>query len=98
MHEQVEAGRTARDGGRVRRADSLGDLLLEPVDRRPERQAPGPEHLEDELLFPLVEIRPREWNSPRRGRSHAWAGVGDGIVAYSSQCDQRSLPPRTVSR
>ena len=36
--QHVQTGRAARDGGCVRRADALGDLFLETVDPRPERQ------------------------------------------------------------
>jgi hypothetical protein len=39
----------------VRRSDALCQGELEAVERRPERQAPGAQHCEDELLLPLPE-------------------------------------------
>ena len=58
--EHVQPGGAGGNGGRVRRADSVGDELLEPVDRRAEREPARSEHLENELLFALAEVRPRE--------------------------------------
>ena len=69
--EQMQARRAGGDGRRVRRADALGDELLEPVDRRPEREPAGAQHLEDELLLALAEIRPRE-----RDRRHLLLHAG----------------------
>ena len=66
--EEVEARRAARDRRRVRRVDRRRELLLEAVDRRPERQPPGPEHLGDELLLPLVE--PGRGELDRANRCH----------------------------
>ena len=92
--EQVQAGGAAGDGGHVGRADPLGHQLLEAVDRRPEREPPGAQHLEHELLLPLVEQRARERDLAEAG-AQASAGAG---VAYSSHWAQRSLRPRAVSR
>src|SRR5438067_701571 len=92
----MQAGRTARDRSRVRRADALCHFLLELLDPRAERQATGPQHLEHELLLALVEPRARERDLAYRF-SHALARAGS-VDAYSSQCGQRSLCPRTVSR
>src|SRR5262249_53523511 len=94
--EHVQARRPARDGRCVRRADALRERLLEAFDPRAERQPSGPQHLEDELLLPLVDPRPGERYLPD-GFRHASAGAGD-TDAYSSQWAQRSLRPRTVSR
>src|SRR5512133_1369432 len=44
--EHVQSCRTARDSRRVGRADTLREELLEAVDRRPERQPPGAEHVD----------------------------------------------------
>src|SRR5512141_475457 len=93
----MKARRPAGERCRVRGAHPLGDLLLEAVDPRAERQAAGPQHLEDELLLPLVEPRPGERKAFPDYLGHAFALAGS-VVAYSSQCDQRSLLPRTVSR
>src|SRR5918992_76712 len=93
--EEVQARSAAGDGGRVRRAHALGDEALELPDRRPEREAPGAQHLEDELLLPVVEVGPRE-RDLARGGPHASAGVRVGV--RSSQCGYRSLRPRTTSR
>src|SRR3954453_13100052 len=92
--QHVQSGGAARNGRDVGRADALGDQLLEAVDRRPERQPPGAQHLEDELLLPLVQQRTRK-RYLAEARAQAPAGAG---VAYSSHCAQRSLPPRAVSR
>ncbi len=92
--QEVQAGGAARHRHRVRRADRRGELLLEAVDRRPERQPPGAQHVEDELLLPLVEPGERERDDPR-GRGHERAGA---ISTTSSQWLQRSLRPFTVSR
>src|SRR5262245_29729260 len=56
----MEPGRAGGDGHGVGSADPFGDELFEPVDRRPEREPARPEHLEDELLLPFPEVRPRE--------------------------------------
>ena len=95
--QQMEPCRPRGDGGRVRRADLLGEELLEAVDRRPEREPPGAEHLEDELFVPLVQEREREGYGVGRCL-HASAGVLLPTSTRSSQCPQRSLLPRTVSR
>jgi hypothetical protein len=58
--EKMEAGRAGRDGGGERRADPLRKQLLEAVDRRAEREPPRAQDLEDELLLPLADVRPRE--------------------------------------
>src|SRR5439155_18359297 len=92
--QQVKPRRSARDRGRVRRPDPLRDQLLEPVDRRPERKPAGPQHLQDELLLPLVQQRTGERYLPEAG-AQASAGAG---VAYSSHWAQRSLRPRAVAR
>ena len=73
----------APEGSRVRRTDALRHLLLELVDPRPERQPPGPQHLEDELLLPLIEPGPGERDLPD-DFPHAFALAGS-VVAYSSQ-------------
>src|SRR6266540_2061051 len=96
--EQMESGGAARDCGCVRHADSLGEELLEPVDRRSEREAPGAQDFEDELLLPFVGPGARERDLTRRvTQASAAAGAGEGF-AYSSHCAQRSLFPFTVSR
>ncbi len=94
--EQVQPARARRDGGRVGRADLLREGTLEALDRRAERQPARPEHLEDELLVPLVHVRGRERDALRVG-SHASAAVCP-TATRSSQWPQRSLLPRTVSR
>src|ERR1700759_2338183 len=84
-------------GDLIRRADPLGDRLLEAVDRRAEREPPGPQHLEHELRFSLAEVRPRQ-----RDRLHLLPRAGGAAVspagANSSHWLQRSLRPCTVSR
>src|SRR6185312_3226837 len=75
-------------------ADTLGHQLLEAVDRGPEREPPGSQHLENELLLPLDDPGAGERDLPRV-RAQASPGVRS---AYSSHCAQRSLRPRTVSR
>src|SRR5262249_34261073 len=94
--QEVQTCGAARHGGRVRRADALRYLPLEPLDPGPERQPPGAQDFEDELLLTLVEPRTRERDLAPSLR-HACARAG-AFVAYSSQCDHRSLRPRTVSR
>src|SRR5439155_676260 len=76
----------------------LGDRqqLLEPVERRPEREARGAKNLENCFLVALVEKRTRQRNAGLG--LHASAGAALPIVAYSSHCAQRSLLPRHVSR
>src|SRR6266545_2830851 len=96
LAEELEPSGPARERRGIGSADAVRDLLFEPVDPRTERQAPGPQHLEDELLLSLAEPRPGEWNLPDC-LCHAWALAGS-IDAYSSQCAHRSLWPRTVSR
>src|SRR5512133_137586 len=92
----MQAGGAARERGRVGRADPCGDLLLEAVDPRAERQPPRAQDFEHELFLTLVEPRARE-RDLAYCFSHACARTGS-VDAYSSQCDQRSLCPRTVSR
>src|SRR5581483_7795751 len=84
--EQVESGGAGGDRGRVGRTHALRDELLEPVDRRPEREPARAKHLEDELLLPLAEVRPRE-RDPADLLPHARFVAG----AYSSQWAHRSL-------
>ena len=75
--------------------DRRGDLLLEAVDPRAEREPPRAEHLDDELLLPLVEPGRGEADLRvvRRSRLRR-----HDVSTTSSQCDQRSLRPLTVSR
>ena len=75
--QEMQARGRARDGGRVGRADPLGDHLLEALDRRPEREPAGAKHLEDELLLPLVEERARERYLADAG---AQASAGAGVA------------------
>ena len=91
--EQMETGGPGRDRGRVRRADPRREELLEPVDHRTERQAPGTHDLDDELFLALVEERPRE-----RDRADFLLHASVRLGAYSSHWAQRSLRPCTVSR
>jgi hypothetical protein len=53
------------------------DQLLEAVDRRPEREAPGAQHLDDELLLALVQQRPGERYLADAG---AQASAGAGVA------------------
>src|SRR6266550_255407 len=92
--EEVQARGAARDRDGVRRPDALGDELLEAVDRRAEREPPGAQHLEHELLLALIQQRASKRDRAQAG-AQASAGAG---VAYSSHCAQRSLRPRAVSR
>ncbi len=93
--EEVQTRRAARDGGCVRCSDSRGECLLEAVDRGAERQPSGPEHVEHELLFPLVEPGFREGDLPRG--SHTSAGAR-AVSTTSSQSLQRWSLPLTTSR
>src|SRR5262249_24507673 len=93
--QQMQPRGSARDGRRIRRPDPVCDQLLEAIDRRPEREPPGAQHLEYELFFALVEKRPRQRDFPQPGAAQASAGAG---AAYSSHWAQRSLRPRPVSR
>ena len=75
--EQVQAGGAAGDRRCVRRLHRRGKRLLEAVDRRAERQPARPQHLDDELLLPLVEPGRRQPDLPRpvrRGGSARWDG------------------------
>src|SRR6266545_2865758 len=94
--EEMQARRAARQRGGVRRADPLCHLLLEALDPRPKGEPARAQHFEHELLLTLVEPGAREWNLAYCF-SHASARAGS-VDVYSSQCDQRSLSPRTVSR
>ncbi len=96
--QQVQARGSGRDGGRVRRADLRCDHLLEAVDRRAEREPTGPEDFDDRLLFPLVEIRPRQRDGARFLWPHFLLHASARVGAYSSHWPQRSLRPWTVSR
>ncbi len=62
--QEMKPSGAARDGGGVRRADLLGERLLEAVDRRPEREPPRPENVGDELLFALVHPGTGERDRP----------------------------------
>ncbi len=93
---EVQPAGTAGDGGCVRGAHALCEQRLEARDRGPKRKVPGTKHVEDELFLPLVDRRPRERDDPLR-RFHASAGSAAGVT-YSSQCAQRSLRPRAMSR
>jgi hypothetical protein len=48
----VKTSRAAGDGRSVGRARSLGEALLEAIDRRAERESPGAQYLEAELFLP----------------------------------------------
>ena len=63
--EQMQACGARGDGRCVGGADALGQELLEAVDRRPEREPARAQHLEDQLLLALAEVRPR-----KRDRRH----------------------------
>src|SRR5438105_5262467 len=90
----MQPGRPRRDSRCVRRSDLRRHELLERVNRGPERQPPRPEHLEDELLLALVEIRPRK----RDARLLDFHACVFAAGAYSSHCAHRSVRPCTVSR
>jgi hypothetical protein len=91
--EQVQPRRPARERSRVRRAHGLREQLLEPVDRRAEREPARAEHVDDELLLALVEPGRRQPDLAG-GRRHALARA---VSTTSSQWLQRSLRPFTVS-
>ena len=95
--EQVQAGGSRRDGGRVRRADPLGHELLEAVDRRPEREPARAQHLEHELLLALAEVRPRERDRRHLLLHHA-CRLRSRPARTRATALQRSLRPCTVSR
>src|SRR6266540_7340175 len=89
------SGRTARDCSRIRRADPLGEELLETVDRRPEREPSRPQHVEDELLLALVQVRTGERNlrdgctrvsQARRRRASASPERSDGTTQSPGKC------------
>src|SRR6266702_4385521 len=90
----MEAGGSRRHRRRVRRTRGLGEALLEPVDRRAERQPPGPQHLEHELYLALAQIGARERDAPRLLLHACVLAAG----AYSSHCAHCSVRPWTVSR
>ena len=74
--QQVQPRGAARDGGREGCADALGDQLLEALDRRPEREPPGAQHLEHELFLPLVQQAARASGISRSAGAQASAGAG----------------------
>ena len=80
--EEMESRGAARDRGGVRRADRLGERLLEAVDRRTEREAARPEHVGDELLLPVVEPGRGEPDRPD-GRHGRYAT--DGVSSTTSR-------------
>jgi hypothetical protein len=77
----------------VRCTEAFSERPLEAVDHRPEREPPGAEHLEDELLLPLAEI-----GSGKRYLSDQGLGAAGVFSAYSSQRVQRPSRPRTASK
>ena len=96
--EEMQACRTARDGGRVGRLDSLREQLLETIDRRAKREPPRPQHLERELLLALVEPGCGEPDLAN-GRGHAPAdALARAESTTSSHEPQRSSIPLTVAR
>jgi hypothetical protein len=56
LGRRLGRNRPLQDRRRVRRADSLGEQLLEPLDRRAQRQPPRAEHVEDGFLLALVYV------------------------------------------
>jgi hypothetical protein len=74
--QQMEAGRSARHRGCVRGVDASGDQLLEAVDRRPEGESAGAQHLQHELFFAAVEVDARERDRVGRG--------GRGLLGHAS--------------
>ncbi len=78
----MEPGRAARDGCGVRRADDLGEGLLEAVDRRAEGEPARPEHVGDELLLAFVEPGRGEADRPD-GRHVDYAT--DGVSSTTSR-------------
>ena len=92
-HAEMQAGGSGRDGGAVRRVDRVSEQRLEARAHRAEREPARAQHLEHELLVALVDPRCAEVDASVAVRQlRASCGTG------SSQCDQRSLFPRTVSR
>ncbi len=65
----MQSGRAARDRGGVRRADDLGECLLEALDGGAEGQPSRAEHFHDELFLALVEPGLGERDLPR-DRAH----------------------------
>ncbi len=63
---EVESSRAARHRDNARRADALRECLLEAIDHGAEREPPGAQHLEDELLLPLSEQGLGERDGPCR--------------------------------
>ncbi len=61
-HREVQAGRSARDRRDVLRADASGELRLEAVGHRAERQATRTQRLDRELLLPLPQPGSGHWN------------------------------------
>ncbi len=57
---QVQAGRPAGDGARMRRADACGERALELRHARPERELAGAQHLDHRVLLGLPQDRPCE--------------------------------------
>ena len=93
--EEVQSRRAARHGSRVRRADRLGERLLEALDRRAEREPARVEDLGDELLLAIVDPGCAQADDAARGLVHARAGA---ISTTSSQSVQRSSMPFTAAR
>ena len=57
---EVQRGRPARDGDRVLDPEPGGEVALEALDHRAQREAAGAQHLEHEGLLALVDLRPGE--------------------------------------
>src|SRR3954469_20826937 len=76
-----------RDG--VIHSDPVRETTLESLEHRPERQAPGMQDLEDELLFTRTEVGPREGNRIRAGRHSRFWGFGDAMAYLISQAFAR---------
>src|SRR5699024_8793827 len=56
-HPEVQRGGTARGHHRVRNAEPGGELALEALPDRPERELPRAQYLEDQLLLAAADIR-----------------------------------------
>ena len=82
---EVQPRRAARDRGHEGRADPLGEGVLEALDHGPEREPPGAEHLEDELLLSRANPRARERDRLARGRQ--LPGTGEGLGTCSSHSE-----------
>ena len=64
----------------------------------PSESRPEPQDLDDRLLLPLVQIRPRQRDGARFLWPHLLLHASARVGAYSSHWPQRSLRPCTVSR